>query len=143
MTLEKKVLIGVAVVAAAHLTYFAVFQCVHVTLSVIPDALEPDGRSTAEIRVVRWNRLSTEIPWMKARLRCTVLEGGELVTILQSADSTSITVTARDRTGTAAFRITTDASPLPLYCRIPISTPLAMGRSAPPSASQRMILSDG
>lgn len=96
-------------------------------VKIDPPRLFPDGKSSVVVRLVPLNALGLETPFVAAKIRYEVEEGGDKVRIVYAPDSSSITIFAKYETGNVSLLLHTPIFPLPVTVSIPIEQMLADG----------------
>jgi hypothetical protein len=81
------------------------------------------GGTPAIVSVARWNRVGFRVPFSHPTLRCSTVEGEDLVSLHTRPDSSAVEVRPRDRPGEVLLRVVTSASPVPLGVRISVVVP--------------------
>jgi hypothetical protein len=112
-------------IAAGLWSYVYLLTPVRYEVSLQPESLAALPGASVELRAEGINRIGSAVPWSAQPLRCALLEGGGLVELVYSADSTVVTVTSLGYEGQVQLRITVADWPFPLLASLRILAPLA------------------
>ena len=119
------ILLGSFIVLLALAANRYVLSVRSVDVSVEPQALYPDGKSTTTIKLKLRNALGFEPMFAEKKIKAKMEEGGSLVEWWYAKDSTAIYVRAKDQAGSVTLHLTTKYLSLPLKVTVAIIQQLA------------------
>ena len=118
------VLSVIFILVAAAINNF-ILTTVNLDVSVEPQSLYPDGKSTAVVRIIPMNRMHFKTPFQNPKMTYRIEEGAEKIWISYGEDSTSIIVHAKYESGIATVSLHTKNFPLPVQVTIHIEQQIA------------------
>jgi hypothetical protein len=122
-------------VAGGFSAYVYLLLPVRYELQLQPEALPAIPGATVDLRATGVSRCGSAVPWSSQAMRCDILEGGGLVEVGYSVDSTIVTITSLGSQGEVQLRITIPDWPFPLLASLRILPPMACSHFPSPRRS--------
>lgn len=122
---SRWLILGGIIIIASFLINKFILETTKLDVSVEPQSLYPDGKSSVTVKLVPLNALNFRAPFVHPKFVCTIEDGADKVTITYSSDSTSIQVHAKYESGAVTLLLKTNIFLLPVSVTIPIEKQVA------------------